>query len=330
VFRVALGSGAGFGHFSRCLYLASLRKDFGFEAGFVLGAASDYAEGRLREQNIPYLIASGDQHAELEYIGSRFQGSDWLLVDDFNLDAAYERRARKYFPRIAVIDGMLRRHACDIWVDPSLRERGAHAELNDGECLVLCGRDYILTDPVLVEIRDRKLRAGHAAGGKFRILVNFGESSPDNTRVILLALARVGFSGEVEIIGDSSFQDGQYPFELSCRGRVGDIAGILASVRFGIGAGGVLAWERCVAGVPSLLFAVAENQNHVCRTISENMAGIAFFGLPDTVSEDELDRSLRKFVYDDRWRESLAENCLKLLDGKGVSRIARTLVEHAG
>ena len=83
---------------------------------------------------------------------------DWLIVDHYALDAAWERELRSLALKLMVIDDLAdRSHDCDLLLDQNLQEPGRYEALIPKTCMTLIGPKYALLRPQFAEAR-RNLR----------------------------------------------------------------------------------------------------------------------------------------------------------------------------
>ena len=114
---------------------------------------------------------------------------DWLIVDHYALDRAWEQLIRPYVNKILVIDDLANRHHdCDLLLDQNYfkTESLRYKEKVPPLCKCLLGPRYALLQSEYAQLRSIiPPRDGHI----FRILVFFGSVDPTNqTAKVLTAL----------------------------------------------------------------------------------------------------------------------------------------------
>ena len=323
--RVAIRTDAsrriGTGHVMRCLTLAQALREGGADVLFLSreldGHLCDrveqagFAVARLRTPAKARSAGNRTAHAhwlELDWrddaseclaaLGGRGP-ADWLVVDHYALDARWHEALAPAAPRVLVLDDLADRpHACDLLLDPSLpasAERYA-ARVPEG-CGLLLGPDYALLRDEFIEAR-AKVRA--RSGAVRRVFVSFGGIDAGNhTGKAVEAIRQLGLKADV-LAGRSN------------------IAELMAAADLGVGAGGVMAWERIAVGLPSLAVVVAANQAH-------SVAGLAQAGCVEPCAPDELHQRLAALVARPERLHEMSARCLALLDGRGARRVARAM-----
>lgn len=329
--RTTAAAGTGTGHLVRCRHIARGLAAGGAHVLFLVDG-TEAALALLEDESfevVPLPPARGEGLAETEVLASDHAPVDLLLVDHFGLGAAYEARMRPWAHRVAVIDGMLREHDCDIWIDPSVRASAPHAAHNARPCRVLSGLEHLPVGPAFARVRP----AGPSSDGNFatpggRILLSFGGFSGVDPSPVLQALEDAVFAGEVVAVSLPVPDFPPRPYRIVRHDWVNDMPGLLAGVDLAVGACGASAWERCAAGVPSLAFCIAGNQEHVGRLLADRNAAVVFDAPPDRVPPDQLATRLAALLADPALRRTLRDHARGLCDGKGVERIVRALLDR--
>src|SRR6185312_2645513 len=122
IFRTDASVTIGGGHVRRCLVLADALAQAGWAIGFVCGAAARSIVPALGRRGFAVTEPAAFEKAPVR--------CDLLVVDDYRLDAAFERAARPWAKRILVIDDLANRpHDCDVLLDQS---PGRAREVYDG------------------------------------------------------------------------------------------------------------------------------------------------------------------------------------------------------
>ncbi|HWE76161.1 MAG TPA: UDP-2,4-diacetamido-2,4,6-trideoxy-beta-L-altropyranose hydrolase [Stellaceae bacterium] len=317
IFRADASVTIGGGHVRRCLVLADALVEAGWAISFVSGAAA--------RDIVPALARSGLAVIEPAAFEKAPTRCDLLVVDDYRLDAAFERTARAWAKRILVIDDLANRpHACDVVLDQSPgRERNAYAALVPEDCELLLGPSYALLDG-----RFRAARRQRKAIGKIeRIFVNFGTTDTANATSLALdavAAARLGAVVDI-VIG------GAAPHAAALQAKVAampdavlhvdvdDVAALMRIADLAIGAGGVGALERCALGLPSAILTVADNQHTNAQALAASGAAV-YWGDAGTRGIDEIATALKQLAGDQAVRAAMSNAAAALVDGFGAAR----------
>ncbi|MCK1640773.1 UDP-2,4-diacetamido-2,4,6-trideoxy-beta-L-altropyranose hydrolase [Bradyrhizobium sp. 157] len=357
VVRVDASIEMGMGHLVRCLSLARALADNGASVCFLLrghaaGLARLIEDGghsvRLladpdRRPDAP--AADGTAHAHwlptswqrdaeqtLEAI-DRIGPIDWLIVDHYALDARWERIQRKGAPRILAIDDLADRdHDCDILLDQNLvlnMERRYRGRLPQ-TCRSLLGPSFALLRPEFAEQRKALMERSGRVG---RILVCYGGSDPGNeTAKALSAIkslslpwlavdAAIGLSNpHTESI---SAVCREMPLSELHHGA-DNMAELMARADLAIGAGGVMSWERCCLGLPTIAVHIADNQIGALTALASSGA-VAYLGSAFSVAADQMAETIRSMLDDPARVRAMGEAARALVDGLGTSRVLEAM-----
>jgi UDP-2,4-diacetamido-2,4,6-trideoxy-beta-L-altropyranose hydrolase len=317
-FRVDASSKIGTGHVSRCLALAD---------GLRSGAAEiDFMCTRLEGDMVAAIERAGFSVSEPRDDG--MSPVDWLVVDHYDLDQAYEYSMRRYAKKILVIDDLAnRRHECDLLLDQNLyddMQRRYHA-LVPAKATVLAGPRYALLRPEFSEARSHVTRGTPPR----RIMVFFGGSDPTNeTAKVLRALAKIDLRQlSVEIlVGGSNPRFAELKaiaatltntIIMSATDRISEM---MLRADVSIGAGGSTTWERCCLGLPSLSIAVAENQVDLSSTLARR-GYQRYLGTSARVSEEMIAAAVVHLMDNYHDAATMGLRGMDLVDGLGTTRV---------
>lgn len=318
IFRTDASVAIGGGHVRRCLVLADALAEAGWAIGFVCGAAA--------RSIVPALTSRGFAVTEPAAFDNAPVRCDLLVVDDYRLDAAFERAARGWAKRILVIDDLANRsHDCDVLLDQSPgRTCEAYAGLVPKDCALLLGPSYALLDP-----RFRAARRQRRPIGKIeRIFVNFGTTDTANaTSLALDALGVAQLGAGIDIVVGSAA-----PHLTALRAKVAalgtdaslhvdhdDMAALMRGADLAIGAGGVGALERCALGLPSAILTVADNQHDNARALAASGAALYWGDIGDRTA-NEIAAALKLLAGDQAGRAAMSDAAAALVDGFGAAR----------
>lgn len=358
-FRVDASIRIGTGHVMRCLTLADALARHGAECRFIHRAHPGHMAEVIQQRD--YAVAllpapqgcevSADEDKYAHWLGvtpeqdakqtlAAFGGlrSDWLVVDHYALDTAWEGRLRFHVEHVAVIDDLANRpHDADLLLDQNYSTEGAaryNALLPTGT-IRLCGPSYALLHPAYCE-----RRCAHAAhsGQVKRVLVFFGGSDADNlTGRALEALSAPEFAAwHVDaVVGTNNPHRRELEVQVARRrgvslyGPQAHLADLMAAADLAIGAGGATTWERCCLGLPSLVVSIADNQRPACEALAADGL-IAYGGNHEQVTVESLRTSLLELVSEPERLQRMAIAGWQLVDGCGAERVAGKLMEWGG
>lgn len=325
VFRVDASTEIGTGHFMRCLALAEkLRREKNAKIMFISrdlqGNLAHVAEKRgVMVYHLPFAQPDGindeyarwlavpqeiDAQESLECIKEMKFKPDWLVIDNYAIDATWEQKIRPSVKNIFVIDDLANRpHDCDGLLDqrPDSNLKEYYSRLVPTYCKCFFGPSYAL-------FREEFFQAQQTNKSAFKInnpttaLVSFGGSDPTNeTEKVLLALAAIRqpaisvhvVVGEAnprkEVIRELCEKDDRFLYYC----QIDYMAKLLQAVDFVIGAPGTSLWEWCFLQIPSLVIAVAENQRQ-CIDYRTNPDLCVYLGETENVSQIKIKKILEE------------------------------------
>jgi UDP-2,4-diacetamido-2,4,6-trideoxy-beta-L-altropyranose hydrolase len=258
---------------------------------------------------------------------------DWLIVDHYGLDSAWERTLRGHAGKLLVIDDLAnRQHDCDLLLDQNY-SIGASARYRklvpEGAALALGPRYALLRREYLQHRKALRAREGTVR----RVLIFFGGSDPHNmTGMALDALSGAEFEGlEVDVVfGPNNAHHAFLDRAIAARPRTRSygqrphLADLMAQADLAIGAGGTTTWERLCLGLPSLAISIAENQEPTCEALSG--AGLLrYLGRHDQVQTSAIARELRECIRKPEALLDLSGRGKLAVDGLGTMRLVEYL-----
>lgn len=325
--RTVASETVGAGHVRRCLSLALRLRTLGARVAFALPSAPSPFDAWVRDRGFPVheigeaLAASADAERSLAVL----RGCDWVVVDDYMLDARWHEAAAAQGARVAVIDDLANRPLrADLLVDPNEHDDSCakHARSLSPRTRLLSGCRYALLDPTYESAPRYQFHPRVRSVGIF-----MGGSDPGQASITALQACRSVFDGPIEVVSTSAnpHLDGlaaEVYADPSARLSVDlpDLAAFHARHDLQIGAGGGATWERCCIGAPALAMSLAANQDTVLPTVARRGIVAAFDGtLSDRAA---LSRAIGALIDDPRHREVLATRSRELVDGRGALRVA--------
>lgn len=340
LFRTDASESVGTGHLMRCMTLGSALKKNGVSVTFAcrplaepLRLATRARGFELLSVDAPEAAQQADAHATLAAVGTR--KFDWMIVDHYGLDAAWELRMREASRLSLVIDDVANRpHNCDVLLDQNLRRDGGSGYdryLPTG-CERLLGPRYALLDESFAEQRRRL-----AVTERRAILISFGGSDPHSlTLPVLRALLQdTRRTSPIDVVVGALHRDA-HAIEAAVAGAADvtvhratrEMAPLMAQAKIYIGAGGSTSWERCCLALPGVVVAVAENQEELCAAL-EAAGSHVYLGKGSKVSPAEIAQAALELLASPASLERLADRSAAIVDGHGAARVAARLADGA-
>lgn len=309
----------------------------GFEAiGLPLSEGIDSGSANPSISRLPHADWLGDSwQRDVEQTLAALNGEfvDWLVVDHYALDFAWEEALRPACRRLLVIDDLADRdHRCDLLLDQNLVGQMAerYRYRVPSSCRQLLGPSFALLQPHYAALHTR---VPPREGAVRCALAYFGGADNVNltgkTISAFLALGRKDVRLDVVVNPDgihiSSIREqvrGQGNIHLYS--RLPSLSNLMMLADIAIGAGGATSWERCCLGLPSLIVTIADNQIPIAAELQ--VRGLArWLGHANEVGEDQLrdvlGAELERGV-DAAW----SARCHAAVDGRGAQRVVGAML----
>jgi len=317
----------GTGHVMRMIALGQAWQDRGGRVRFIgsVGALED----RIRAEGFD-LIAPNAPHPapdDLALVSAQMRKGDWLAIDGYHFDSAYQQALIGAGFRTLVMDDICDRppyfatallnqnHGADAYQ----YEINADAALLLGTRFTLLRREFRTTGPV-------KSPAPQKARN---ILVTLGGADPGNlTSTALAAIASLGDDSlRVKTVAGAANphleqlrgETAGLPFPAELLSDVRDMPGLMAWADLAVTAAGATCWELCRMGVPMLALQTADNQESVCAGLNRIGAAIC---LDTNRALENIATRLTMLMNAQDKRQAMAEAGMSAIDGRGALRVA--------
>ena len=325
VIRADSSSIVGSGHLMRCLTLAGqLKKQHNAEIYFIcrdlVGNLCHFVEaGGFKvlllprvEKNVslsgyeawltvPEMVDANETYMVIEHLGKNV---DRLVVDNYAITAAWERKLRPLVKEIFVIDDLANRpHDCDILLDQNeyLDKETRYNGLVPDKCKLLLGYKHVL---LREEFYEAKKTLRKRDGRVKNILVFYGGSDSTNeTMKAVKALSGIDLSGITVnvIVGGANVHKGDVAdfcqkheyFHYFC--QVNNMAKMMAKADLALGAGGTTTWERLFLELPSIVTVVADNQEKIAEDCYRQGL-IDYLGRAEHVDEKMIEKAILRQI----------------------------------
>lgn len=349
--RVDASPHIGSGHFMRCLCLADALATTRARVLFLCRALPMHMAEMLRQhghalaQLPPWEYPDGQveqpwpaaaRARDLQDCRTALAGRpalQWLVIDHYRADRAWEIEARGLADRLMAIDDLVREHDCDMLLDSNVYPAGTteYASRVPAACRILIGPANALLRTEFLHAHDRsRVRDGPVR----RLLVFLGGMDTQNfTSLALSAIALLPAAqrpAEVDVIIGPT-HPWREVVERACASlgatlHVGtrDMALLCEQADLAIGAGGSATWERCAVGLPTIALEVAANQARILQYGAR--AGLLYApDAPVLSSADMLCMHLRALIDNSALRHHISRRGLDTVDARGAQRVTEAL-----
>jgi RimJ/RimL family protein N-acetyltransferase len=106
-----------------------------------------------------------------------------------------------------------------------------------------------------------------------------------------------------------------------------NIAQLMVEADASIGAGGTSTWERCCLGLPSMAFAIAENQLEVMHEVAK-IGACLYVGSHQQISDEKIALDIGILLSNSSLRKTMSEASLRLVDGFGCDRVSKEMLQE--
>ena len=288
LFRADSSLEIGSGHVQRCLALAAALSDKGASCAFVARDLPGNVNGLISAAGHsiialpPRNVDPETDAAETGHAIAGLDQVDLVIVDHYALDRRWEVAFAPFAQRCAVIDDLANRpHCCDVLIDvtPGRDRATLYEPLVPIDASLLLGPRYDLRP----EFRSLRTAMRPRSGAVDRVLISFGAIDAGNCSEIAWragpAIAKEakidivlgGNAPHLKRITEAIHSDTRVHLHIDTLG----MAKLMAVADLAVGAGGTTTWERACLGLPTIVAAVADNQQDNVRAIAEAGAALS-------------------------------------------------------
>ena len=294
VFRCEASPFIGAGHVLRCISLAESLELRGWKCFFV--ATNETFNFIPLLQKFRFL--------ELESFDKDPFLYQWLIVDNYDLVILPLDKICQHSQKIMVIeDHANRHHHCDLLVDQMFwHKEEDYAYLVPKTCRLLIGSTYTIIRKEFLDNKATILEKRKYTKKIKHILINFGGGNQyDFVLSALNSIKNTSFDGDISIVFGFAAIDAQIINNFRTSNKNGNLfiyqstsmVERIAEADLAIGSPAGSFLERCVLGLPSIMYDIVPNQRAVSGALRDK-------NCPGAIVVDDLGSSLEKAI----------ENCI--------------------
>jgi UDP-2,4-diacetamido-2,4,6-trideoxy-beta-L-altropyranose hydrolase len=354
-FRVDSGIEIGSGHLVRCLTLAGELQNLNCEILFIMRATVGNLAIKAEEAGFKVRLVKTDKQTDIKSdlhtgpLPVQMQLDDarltldalqncrpkLIIVDHYGLGKEWETELCRTGASICAIDDLAnRQHNCHALLDTNYFEAPAFCRYDNlvpSNCLKMIGPSFALLHPQYTSMH---ASSPHPDGIVRRIFVFFGGTDSTNQSAkVLAALSAPNLAHlTVDIVLGINYQHREQITVLAAsRGNVNiyqdleTLAGLIIKADLAIGAGGTNTWERMNCGIPSLIAAVAPNQETAINALM-NDGYIACLASGRYASCEEWGDAISALIADCDKLVEMGEKSRNLVDGFGARYVAHLIL----
>lgn len=330
----------GTGHVMRCLALAQAWQEAQDTAHFVLANPMPALEARLLAEGMPiYHIttppgSSGD--AEQTVTLAQQIKTEWLIVDGYHFDTAYQQAVKAAGLRLLFIDdyGHANHYHADLVLNQNIYANESIYANRKADTRLLLGPRYALLRCEFWPWRNWRREIPAVAR---KVLVTLGGTDSDNvTRKVIQALSQIQLEAweAVVVVGGSNPHWDTLQAAVAhstpairLERNVKEMPSLMAWADLAISAGGSTCLELAFMGLPNLILILADNQQLVAKGL--DTVGVSI-NLGDAVNLAPivLAQALTEMALAPEQRAVMARRGQELVDGFGAARIVREMQNH--
>ena len=325
----------GTGHVMRCLALAQAWQDVGGSVVFAMAESTPAVDERLRSESVkivPLKGAASDADAAEVAELTRLHQANWVVVDGYRFDAAYQNSLKESGLKVLFVDD--NDHAdhyfADLVLNQNVYANEAFYPSRENYTRLLLGPRYAMLRREFRPWRDWKREI--APVGR-KVLVTMGGSDPENVTGRVVEALRMT---TVEGLEATVVVGGSNP-HLESLEKAGNLAGAIRFVRdtpdmpelmawadVAVSAAGTTSLEMCLLGLPAILIDVAANQTPGAEVLDQK--GIAIhLGSSKQVRPETIVTELESLLLSQNMRIKMSEQGKKLVDGQGAGRVIQVI-----
>jgi UDP-2,4-diacetamido-2,4,6-trideoxy-beta-L-altropyranose hydrolase len=338
VFRCDASPELGGGHVARCLVLADSLAAHGWSCRFATrkDARQTLCSLAASGHDVRVLDGATDEVDEAAALGADLgNGCALLVVDHYGRGFRFEKAARRWAQRIVVIDDLAsREHDADVLVDPTPDRAGdTYRRLVPSHCQLLLGPMFAPLRTEFAALRESSLARRRARPNLRRVFVGFGATDPRNMTTAAMTIigeAIPDLAIDIVLGGDTphltDVQAAAAPMAPRVHVQVEpmSVADLMAAADIGVGAAGMMSWERCCLGLPSLVAVAAENQRGNAVGLSSAAAALVV-GDEGGLDPRAATAALCGLAQEPARLAGMAEAAAALCDGRGAERVVKAL-----
>ena len=262
---------------------------------------------------------------------------DWMVVDHYGIDWAWEVAVHSVGIKVLVIDDLADRpHYCDALLDHGLdHDVAEYSLLIPPQTMCFFGPQYALLRPEFAKMRAASL-ARRQSPSLNRLLISMGGVDKDNaTSGVLAAMADNAWveASEVTVV-----MGPRAPFLEEVRARAAAMPGrievlvgttrmaeLMYKADLAIGGAGTTSWERCCLGLPSIVLVLADNQREVAASLARAGAVFVAKTMSDVAAYLARHHSTPVALGD---IAEMSRNAAQITDGRGAAKVASFMVSQ--
>jgi len=321
----------GTGHVMRCLALAQAWQQAGGSVVFAMAEATPSLEARLRISRIKVtrlsVTAGSAEDAARTSAAARAEKADWVVVDGYQFDSAYQAALRADGLKVLFIDdnGEAAPYSADLILNQNAHASEAMYCNREKHVRLLLGSRYIL---LRREFGFWRTRTFEIAPRARRVLITMGGSDPDNVTEQILRMLLPEPDLEVTVVVGGSnphLVDLEQLVEhadhhVRLLKDVSDMPALMVWADLAVAGAGTTSWEMCMMGLPAALCVLAPNQEKIASELAR-LGSAVDLGYTNKVPVARTEATLRDLLRSQSRRVQMSTRGREIIDGRGTERV---------
>ena len=341
IFRVDSSNNIGGGHLTRCINIANQLKKRRVNSIFLCQDLPVLDVKLLKFYNIKYKLLpenknlKKDAEETIKFLIDHKLNPDCLIIDHYEIDIEWEDMLRIYTRKICVIDDLAdKKHYCDFLINQVFGIKSSiYKKLINNSCKLFLGSDYIMLRPEFAGMRNKSLNKFESievkdvhlffsSNDKNGLTIKYSNLLLDNFPEINIHISIGNNFLELRKLKQLAFNNKRIHWKQNNL----NIEKQMARCQIAIGTPGMITWERACLGIPSLQLGIKGFQDSILNDL--DALGICkWIGPEKEIKEGEFIHIFRNFIEDKKYLSEMRRKCLKAVDGKGMERVVRILMQ---
>lgn len=350
VIRSDASSYIGSGHIMRCLVLADRLKLDGHDVLFATrpqnGDLVTFIKQRgfsiyELQQPAAWLVPNSTadyaawlqvtEYDDAQECATAFDSPDLVITDHYGIGAQWHKVVKKaYNCKIIAIDDLVREHAADLIIDQTLLREPSEYHFLNSKAVVLTGTEYAIINTHFSHRHSSQLIAPNTLLNTPHLLLSMGGIDAPNATLHVLDVLKKSVNPPITTVLLSPKAPHykcvkefavKHSAWLTHIDFVDDMATLMCEHDIAIGAPGSTSWERACVGLPSIVIALADNQQTICKNLET--VGAAICVDLEAISKN-LMKAYEQLIADYSKMRTIN---LQLCDGQGVKRIMKHITK---
>ena len=337
IIRADANAVIGIGHVMRCIGIAQSWQDAGGECILAAHALNTPLQERIRLEGIDVLSlenGGGGAKDATEFLRYAQEAqAQWVIVDGYHFGVEYQQAVKSGGFKLLFADdyGHAGRYVADIVLNQDIGADGEMYGQKEPYTRLLLGAKYFA---LRREFKQWEGANRDVPAIARKVLVTMGGGDANNATAMVLNALQATKISELEVVlviggsnpHRSSLEEAasHSNYHIRLERNTIRMPELMAWSDIAVSAGGGTSYELAFLRVPAVLITVSENQVSSCRIFAEEGAAI-HAGWYHSLDTQALAQSMLYVVNSQSLRKSLAENGLRIVDGRGSERVVQAI-----